>query len=116
MPARLRLAMLLAAMAVVVQPAAAPRPTVAVATRAHRSGAPRDVLTALATAKARVEAFTRDEPSDALGNRTFLDAVAVGMAALVVACRRRLLRRLGAARAASSPRNWVSVRGPPFAS
>jgi hypothetical protein len=116
MPARLRLAILLAAMAVVVQPAAAPRPTVALTARADRSVAPREVLTSLAVAKARLEAFTRDEPSDAPGHRTFLGAVAVGMAALVVACRRRLFRRVGAACAACSPRNWVSVRGPPFAS
>jgi hypothetical protein len=116
MPTRLRLAMLLAAMAVVVQPAAAPRPTVAVTTRAHRSVAPRDALTSLAIAKARLDAFTRDEPSDALRNRTLFDGVAVGMAALVVACRRRLVRRLAAVRVAWAPRNWVSVRGPPFAS
>jgi hypothetical protein len=116
MPARLRLAILLAAMAVVVQPAAAPRPTVAVTTRAQRPVAARDVLTSLATAKARLDVFTRDDPSDALGNRTFLDAVAVGMAALVVACRRRLLQRLGVALAACSSRSWVSVRGPPFVS
>jgi hypothetical protein len=115
MRARLRLAVLLAAVAVLLQPNAVPRQVVELTNRAHGAIASHDVVSSSETPEARLVATSRDEPTDGVLHRARFLAVAVAITAIAVATRRRTLRTVAGVLPAVP---WCAsrwVRGPPFA-
>jgi hypothetical protein len=114
MRTRLRLAVVLAAIAVTLQPNALPRRVVELTNAVHGT-LTSHLASASDTSEVRLAAISRDDPTDGVLQRSRFFAVAVGIAAIAIASRRRTLCRLQATPAAVPWRSSTSVRGPPFA-